>query len=281
VKRGYHRAIGTAVGTCIALLVGGCAPPPGQTARPPTGDRRAVSPACQCRFSYPAAWYFRTAIGDTSQPQLALHSYDDANTDHRPVPTRFADIGLDWHPDPGGHLYQALTAPHALSLPGLSERRAPLVVAGFPAVSYAYWTAPPSAGGIYEQHMCISGRPRMISTTTSRSWPATRPDATWPARTLSSPASCARWSSGRNRPPDRGIRWGMGAGTGTPPQASPMPVDPGQVSLRDLRIIQFREGRDSEPRPLDAADTATVLRLLRADLAWLERAGRADDGGGA
>jgi len=155
VKRGYHRAIGTAIGACITLLVGGCAPPPGQTARPPTGDRRAVSPACQCRFSYPAAWYFRTAIGDTSQPQLALHSYDDANTDHRPVPTRFADIGLDWHPDPGGHLYQALTAPHALSLPRLAEHRAPLVVAGFPAVSYAHWTAPPSEGGIYEQHVYL------------------------------------------------------------------------------------------------------------------------------
>jgi hypothetical protein len=114
-----------------------------------------VSPACQCRFSYPAAWYFRTAIGDTSQPQLALHSYDDANTDHRPVPTRFADIGIDWHPDPHGHLYQALTAPHALSLPGLAERRVPLVVAGFPAVSYASWTAPPSEGGIYEQHVYL------------------------------------------------------------------------------------------------------------------------------
>jgi len=66
----------------------------------------------------------------------------------------------------------------------------------------------------------------------------------------------------------------------TPP-AAPAPVDPGWVGLRDLRIIQLHTGRDSEPRPLDTADKATVLRLLRADLAWLERAGRDDDGGGA
>jgi len=46
------------------------------------------------------------------------------------------------------------------------------------------------------------------------------------------------------------------------------------VSLHDLRIIQLREGPDGEPRPFAAADTATVLRILRADLAWVERAGR-------
>ncbi len=68
------------------------------------------------------------------------------------------------------------------------------------------------------------------------------------------------------------------ASTPTPP--APVPVDPGQVSLRDLRIIQLREGRDSAQaaRQLDSADTAAVLCLLRADLAWLEHAG---DGGGA
>ncbi len=66
----------------------------------------------------------------------------------------------------------------------------------------------------------------------------------------------------------------------TPP-AAPAPVDPGRVGLRDLRIIQLHTGRDSAPRPLDTADKATVLRLLRADLAWVERADRDDDGGGA
>jgi len=42
------------------------------------------------------------------------------------------------------------------------------------------------------------------------------------------------------------------------------------VRLRDLRIIQLREGRDGEPRQLDATDRATVLRILETDLAWLK-----------
>jgi len=68
-----------------------------------------------------------------------------------------------------------------------------------------------------------------------------------------------------------------------PTPASPAPVAPapalpasaarGQVDLRALRIIQLREGRDGEPRQLDTTDKATVLRILRADLAWLERDG--------
>jgi len=66
----------------------------------------------------------------------------------------------------------------------------------------------------------------------------------------------------------------------TPP-AAPAPVDPGQVSLRDLRIIQLREGRDGDLTGLAATDKATVLRILRADLAWVERVGSDDDGGGA
>ncbi len=74
----------------------------------------------------------------------------------------------------------------------------------------------------------------------------------------------------------------------TPPPAAPTPASPapvapapalpasaarGQVDLRALRIIQLHTGRDGEPRQLDTADTATVLRILRADLAWLERDG--------
>ena len=55
-----------------------------------------------------------------------------------------------------------------------------------------------------------------------------------------------------------------------PPPASPAPAAQGQVDLRTLRIIQLREGRDGEPRQLDTASKATVLRILRADLAWLE-----------
>jgi len=61
----------------------------------------------------------------------------------------------------------------------------------------------------------------------------------------------------------------------------PTPVDPGQVRLRDLGIIQLREGRAGELTGLAAADTATVLHILRADLAWVEHAGNDDDGGGA
>jgi len=51
-------------------------------------------------------------------------------------------------------------------------------------------------------------------------------------------------------------------------------VDPEQVRLRDLRIIQLHTGHDGEPRQLDTADKATVLRILRADLAWLENSDR-------
>jgi len=59
-----------------------------------------------------------------------------------------------------------------------------------------------------------------------------------------------------------------------PTPASATPAAQGQVDLRALRIIQLHEGRD-DPGQLDTADTATVLRLLRADLAWLEMGGGA------
>ncbi len=59
-----------------------------------------------------------------------------------------------------------------------------------------------------------------------------------------------------------------------PPPAAPPPAAQGQVDLRALRIIQLHEGR-ADPGQLDTADTATVLRLLRADLAWLEMGGGA------
>jgi len=60
-----------------------------------------------------------------------------------------------------------------------------------------------------------------------------------------------------------------------PTPASPTPAAQGQVDLRALRIIQLREGRDGEPHQFAVADTATVLRILRADLAWLETGGDA------
>ena len=70
------------------------------------------------------------------------------------------------------------------------------------------------------------------------------------------------------------------ASASTPPTAS-APVDPGQVSLRALRIIQLWDGRTGARTGLAPVDKATVLRVLRADLAWLERDGDDDDGGGA
>jgi len=156
-NRGYRRAGALALGAGVALLlVGALTLERGRArARPATGDARVVSAACPCRFRYPAAWFFRAAIGDTSQPPLALHSYDDANAAHLPAPTRLADIGIDWHPDPDGRLYHALiAAPPVVSL-SPPEQVAHLVVSGFPALSYAHWTGLPSEGGLYEQHVYL------------------------------------------------------------------------------------------------------------------------------
>jgi transposase-like protein len=60
-----------------------------------------------------------------------------------------------------------------------------------------------------------------------------------------------------------------GAADAPTPDAPP-PDARGQVDLRTLRVIQLREGRAGEPHPLDTVDRATVLRVLRADLAWVE-----------
>ena len=84
-------------------------------------------------------------------------------------------------------------------------------------------------------------------------------------RTITSPPVSASQTTTK-RPPMEGAA-GRGQETVDPRQET---VDPGQVRLRDLRIIQLREGRDGEPRQLDAADRATVLRILEADLAWLK-----------
>ena len=42
------------------------------------------------------------------------------------------------------------------------------------------------------------------------------------------------------------------------------------VRLRELGIIQLREGQNGVPHLLDEAERAVVLRILRADLAQLE-----------
>ena len=55
-----------------------------------------------------------------------------------------------------------------------------------------------------------------------------------------------------------------------PTPASPAPAAQGQVDLRALRIIQLHAGAGrNDPGQRDTADTATVLRILEADLAWL------------
>jgi len=65
----------------------------------------------------------------------------------------------------------------------------------------------------------------------------------------------------------------------TAPAALSQPVteaalDPLLVRLRDLRIIQLHTNCDGEPRQLDTADRATVLRILEEDLAWLKGSDR-------
>jgi len=70
---------------------------------------------------------------------------------------------------------------------------------------------------------------------------------------------------------DRLDRLTASAAIAAPDKLAPVPpLEGSTVHLRDLRIIQFREGRDSEPRQLDTADKAIVLRILEADLVWLK-----------
>jgi len=96
------------------------------------------------------------ANGDTSQPQVAIHSYPDATSDHAPISTRLADISISWRPDPDGQLYRGVTTGHFALGP---EDITHLVVAGYRAVSYAHWTDAPSNGGLYEQHVYLWAPP--------------------------------------------------------------------------------------------------------------------------
>jgi len=74
---------------------------------------------------------------------------------------------------------------------------------------------------------------------------------------------------------DRLDRLTAPAAIAVPDKLAPAPPMEGSaVHLRDLHIIQLREGRDGEPRQLDTAERATVLRIMRADLAWLESSDR-------
>lgn len=132
----------------LALLLGGCALP-WDTARP-GGEAILRSPACHCRFTYPAAWYTSSANGDASLPILGVNSYDTSSGSHAAVPSSYAGIGIDWQSDPVGQLYLTATTHHFSSLP---RRR--LTVSGWPASAYAAWTAPPAQGGVYMEHVYV------------------------------------------------------------------------------------------------------------------------------
>ncbi len=108
------------------------------------------SPACHCRFTYPAAWYFQPSNGDTSRPILGLSSYDASSADHVPIPATFADVGINWQSDPTGQLYLAATT---RSFSHDQARR--LTVSSWPATSYTHWTAPRSQGGVYQEHVYV------------------------------------------------------------------------------------------------------------------------------
>jgi hypothetical protein len=130
----------------LSLMVSGCAAP--WAAGRVRGDVVLHSPSCHCRFAYPATWHFAPANGDTSQPEFGLYSYDATSAAHAPIPRTFANIGIDWQSDPLGQLYVAATTRRFSPWPG--QR---LTVSGWPATSYAHWTAPPSQGGVYLEHV--------------------------------------------------------------------------------------------------------------------------------
>ena len=132
----------------LPLLVTGCAAP--WAAGRPRGEAVLHSPSCHCRFTYPAAWYFQPSNGDPSRPLLGITSYDASSADHAPIPTTFANIGIDWQSDPLGQLYLAATTRHFSPWPGHR-----LTVAGRPATSYTHWPAPPAQGGVYVQHVYL------------------------------------------------------------------------------------------------------------------------------
>lgn len=133
----------------LSLALSGCAALPWAAARP-HGVQLLRSPGCHCRLRYPGAWFATAANGDSSEPALGLHSYDASSADHVPIPTRYADIGIDWQDDPTGQLYLAATTRRFSPLPAQH-----LTVAGWPATAFAHWTAPPARGGVYALHVYI------------------------------------------------------------------------------------------------------------------------------
>ncbi len=129
----------------LPLLLSGCRLP---WAAPSPALTVLRSPTCHCRFTYPGSWHFAPSNGDYSRPTLGLASYDTDSADHAPVPATYAVIGIDWQSDPIGQLYLVATTHRFTPWPAHA-----LTVAGWPATSYAHWTAPPAQGGVYVEHV--------------------------------------------------------------------------------------------------------------------------------
>lgn len=132
----------------LSLVEAGCHVP--WAAGAPQGEAVLRSPACHCRFAYPASWYLSASNGDPGKPILGLSNYDDSGESTAPVPRTFTNIGIDWQSDPIGQLYLVATTHRFSPWPGHR-----LTVSGWPATSYAHWTAPPSRGGIYVEHVYV------------------------------------------------------------------------------------------------------------------------------
>lgn len=146
--RAYRRAATTVILAALSVLLAGCALP-WDRARP-SGEAVMRSPECHCRYRYPAAWYFTPSNGDPARPILGLDSFDASDTDHVSIPTTFASVGVDWQSDPIGQLYLAATTQHFSPWPAQH-----LTVSGWSATAYAHWTAAPSRGGVYQEHVYL------------------------------------------------------------------------------------------------------------------------------
>ncbi len=111
----------------------------------------------------------------------------------------------------------------------------------------------------------------------ARDRPATRADSVPdrpPQRVATGRSTAPDNLAGVGRSPTSESRDEAGSRRVVPAPTMPLSSDDAVVHLHDLRIIQLREGRDGKPHHLDTADKATVLRVLRADLAWLEDSDR-------
>ncbi len=127
----------------------------------------------------------------------------------------------------------------------------------------------------------VQARTPRSEAVTATGHPATPPSPRAPARTSSAaidpPHAAPRPVAHPGYGADQEEGWGAADALPLTPTAAGVAAL--SVRLRDLRIVQLREGPAGDPRQRDAADHATVLRILRADLAWLEELDRKATGG--